>query len=63
MNRTASIRRYWDIHAENELSLYGSRCKFEAENFFFCVLVQVPNELLEQAKAAAQAALEEMDAD
>lgn len=28
-----------------------------------CLFFQVPNDLLEQAKAAAQAALEEMDAD
>jgi len=66
MNQTASIRRYWDIHMKNEGSLYVSRFEFEAETSFFffgLLVIQVPNELLEQAKAAAQAALEEMDAD
>jgi hypothetical protein len=43
--------------------LYGFLFEFEAEPFFCLLVIQVPNELLEQAKAAAQAALEEMDAD
>ena len=44
----------------------GSLDIFELEfycTFFSSLDIQVPNELLEQAKAAAQAALEEMDAD
>lgn len=60
-NQTASIRRYWDIHLKNALCLFFC-VDFEAKPV--CPLVvQVPNDLLEQAKAAAQAALEEMDAD
>ena len=37
-------------------------CEFRAK-LVFSLIVQVPNDLLEQAKVAAQAALEEMDAD
>jgi hypothetical protein len=50
-----------DIQAKNGLSMFlDLNLKLK---LLWSPVIQVPNELLEQAKAAAQAALEEMDAD
>ena len=49
-------------YSHEEWSLYVSPFEFKAK-LLCSPVIQVPNDLLEQAKAAAQAALEEMDAD
>jgi hypothetical protein len=60
-NRSASIRRYYG-YSHEEWPLYVSPFEFKAE-LLCSPVIQVPNDLLEHAKAAAQTALEEMDAD